>query len=89
MFKNPLTVTTFLELIDRLTGFLFLISSVLGVVMILVSAFMYMTSGGDPQKVTAAKNALLYALLGVLLAIVFLGIVPITCDILGIATPPC
>jgi hypothetical protein len=38
------------------------------VIMILVSGFRYITSGGDSNKVSAAKGALIYALVGLLIA---------------------
>ena len=45
------------------------IAGALAVVMIIYSGFMYMTSAGDSAKVTKAKNALIYAVVGVIIAI--------------------
>jgi len=38
------------------------------IIMILISGFRYMTSGGDSTKVAAAKSALIYALVGIAVA---------------------
>jgi hypothetical protein len=38
------------------------------IIMILLAGFRYITSGGDSAKVTAAKNALIYAMIGILIA---------------------
>jgi hypothetical protein len=38
------------------------------IIMILLSGFRYITSGGDSNKISGAKNALIYALVGVAIA---------------------
>jgi hypothetical protein len=38
------------------------------IIMILVSGFRYMTSGGDSAKISGAKSALIYALVGLAVA---------------------
>lgn len=38
------------------------------IIMLLVSGFRYITSGGDSNRVSAAKSALIYALVGVAIA---------------------
>lgn len=46
------------------------ISIVIGavaVIMIIMAGYKYITSGGDTGKVTAAKNALIYALIGLVI----------------------
>ncbi|HET7060360.1 MAG TPA: pilin [Candidatus Saccharimonadales bacterium] len=40
------------------------IAGIIAVIMIIVSGMRYMTSGGDSTKVSAAKTALIYALIG-------------------------
>ena len=39
-------------------------------VMILVAGFQFLTSGGDPKAVAAARTTLTYAILGVILVVV-------------------
>lgn len=39
------------------------------IIMIIVSGFKYITSGGDAGKVTSAKNTLIYALIGIAVAV--------------------
>jgi hypothetical protein len=40
---------------------------VVSVIMIIVGGFQYITSGGDSNKVTAAKNTILYAIIGLVI----------------------
>lgn len=44
-----------------------IIIGVIAVIMIMVAGFKYITSGGDTGKVTAAKNTLIYALIGLII----------------------
>ncbi len=41
------------------------IAGIVAVIMIIVSGFRFMTSGGDSGKVASARNALIYALVGI------------------------
>ena len=49
--------------------YLFTIALIIGIVMALVAAFKYLTSGGDPNKVTEAHKTLTYAAVGLAVAI--------------------
>jgi hypothetical protein len=45
------------------------IVGIVAVIMIIVSGFKYIVSGGDSAKITSAKNTLIYALIGVAVAV--------------------
>lgn len=47
----------------------------LAVIMIIFAGFTYTTSAGDAQKITTAKNMILYALIGIAVAILATSIV--------------
>lgn len=47
---------------------------VVGIFMILWAAFRYMTAGGDDDKVSSAKNTLIYGLVGIGIAILAFGV---------------
>lgn len=51
------------------------------VIIIVVAGFMYTTSGGDPAKLTRAKNAILGAVIGL---VVILSAFGITSVVLGV-----
>jgi hypothetical protein len=56
------------NLFRTIVQILSLLAGVAAVIMIIISGFRYITSGGDPQKVAGAKNALIYALVGLVIA---------------------
>lgn len=46
------------------------LAGVAAVIMVVLSGFKYITSGGDPAKVSSAKSSLIYALVGVAVVVV-------------------
>ena len=55
------------ETIRSLINILSVIIGIVAVIMIMVAGFRYITSGGASEKVAAAKNTLLYAVIGLII----------------------
>jgi hypothetical protein len=51
-------------LIIRVVNFLSAVIGIIAVIMIMIGGFRYVTSGGASEKVTNAKNTILYAVIG-------------------------
>jgi hypothetical protein len=47
----------------------------LALLMITISGLRYITSAGDPQKASSAKNGIIYALVGLIIALTAEGII--------------
>ncbi|MBP6037997.1 MAG: hypothetical protein KA604_01510 [Candidatus Saccharimonas sp.] len=52
-------------------------AGVIAVIVIVVAGYMYTTSGGDPGKLTRAKNAILSAIIGLVLVMLAFAITKI------------
>ena len=50
-------------------------ATIVAVVVIVIAGFMYTTSQGDPNKVARAKNAILYAIVGLIIVLAAVAIV--------------
>lgn len=57
------------SLVRRIIDFMLLGIAVLSVVMLIIGGFRYVVSGGQKESVTAAKNTILYAIIGLLVAL--------------------
>ncbi len=57
------------SLIEWITNIAFLIIAALSVLMIIFAAFLYITAGASPEGTKKAKNFLLYAVIGIVIAI--------------------
>ncbi|MFH1192950.1 MAG: hypothetical protein V1656_01375 [Candidatus Jorgensenbacteria bacterium] len=72
-----------------LTSWMWGILLALAVIFILYSAFLFLTSGGNEEKVKAAKNYLIYAVVAVAVGILATGIVALVGMLLNPpAAPP-
>jgi len=59
------------NIISYLYGFIIVVV----VLMAMISAYMFVTAGGNPEQVTKARNWLMYALIGLAIAVLARGIV--------------
>lgn len=46
-----------------------LLTGIASIIVIMISGFRYVVSGGDPNSVNSAKNAILYSIIGLVIAI--------------------
>lgn len=81
--QNPLGVKTVTELLSKIGGYFYGLSAAVATIMILYGAFQILTAGSNASQVTAGKNTIFYAALG--LAIVFFagGLKSLIVSILG------
>ena len=73
-----------IAIVTRITNWIFGILMAVVVVMILWAAFEFLTAGGSPEKVGAARQKLTYAVIGIVVALLARSVVPIVKLILGI-----
>jgi uncharacterized membrane protein len=65
--KCPDETSTFNNLIRTVLIFLSAIVGAVAVIMLIVGGFRYITSGGNSENVTKAKNTIIYALIGLVI----------------------
>jgi hypothetical protein len=69
ILTNPITSTSFTDLIDKVIGWILNIALVLAPLVIVYGGFLYMTAAGDTNKISMAKNIILYAVIGFMVAL--------------------
>lgn len=57
------------SVIQGIINFLLMLAAIISVIVIIVGGFRYSTSGGDANQVTAAKNTILYAVIGLVVSV--------------------
>ncbi len=77
--NKSLLPATFATIANTLT---YLVGAV-SVIMIIVGGLRYVTSNGDQKNVTAAKDTILYAVIGVVVAIVAFAVVQFVATHIG------
>lgn len=63
------------DLVASVMKVMFTTAGIVAVLIITIAAFQYVLSQGDPQKTTKAKNTILYAVVGLVIAIAGYSIV--------------
>jgi len=71
-------------IVDNVTQWFFGIFMALVVLMVFYSCFMFVTAAGDTDKVTKAREALTYAAVGAVVALLSRAVVPIARTVLGL-----
>jgi len=56
--------------ITKVVQILIMVTAVASVIMIMIGGFRYIVSTGDPSNVNSAKNSILYAIVGLVVAVV-------------------
>ena len=60
---------------NNITNLLLFIIGVLSVIMLIIGGIRYVISGGNQQAITSAKNTILYAIVGLIIAILSFAII--------------
>ena len=83
---TPDNVTEDDGLIKKVVNLLLWAIGIISVIMIIIGGIRYATSNGDSNQVTAAKNTIMYAVIGLVIAIFAYAIVKFV--FVQITTPP-
>lgn len=70
---------------ERVTSLLLFLIGAISVIMLIIGGFRYVVSGGDATAVENAKNTILYALIGIVIAFLAFAIIQF---VLGELQPP-
>ena len=76
----PENITEEDGLIKRVVNILLFIIGAIAVIMLIIGGIRYTVSGGDQSQVTSAKNTILYAIVGIIVAIFAYAIVNFVLD---------
>ena len=64
-------------ILDTVANWLFTILLTISAIIIVIAGIMFVSSGGDPEKVTGARNLILYAVIGIIVAAMAKGLMAI------------
>ena len=83
---NPLcpgSSCTFDTIFDRITDYALLVLAPIAIIIILYVGFIYMTSGGNAERVKQAHGALLWAIVGIAIVLLAKGLYLAIKSVLG------
>jgi len=84
---SPNCISTFSQLITKITDFILDIIGVLSVLMFVIAGIFYLISAGRPEWIKRGKDTALYAAIGIAIALLGKGLILVITDVIG-TTPP-
>lgn len=76
--------TSIKDIIDAVVNYIFYVGVVVAPVMILIGAFIFLTSAGDNERTTLGKRVIRWAIIGLAIILFAKGIMSIVKYILGV-----
>lgn len=80
---NPLGSQTVCELISRIASGAIMIGGAISAVLVMVGAFQFLFSAGDPKRVELGKKTILYTVIGYVILVASSAITYLVADLLG------
>lgn len=80
---NPLICGDIPCIIEVITNFIFVIGMALVPIMVILAAYNFITASGNPQKITLARNMLLYVFIGIIVMLTAKAITSLVRNLLG------
>jgi len=72
---NPLACDTIPECIEKIINFIFWVALAIVPIIIIIAGFLFLTSGGNPEKVQTAKRIIFWAVIGLAIILFAKGII--------------
>lgn len=82
--ENPLSWTTVVDLIGAITKFLTDLALIIVPLMVIISAFILLTSAGDPKKIATGKAILTWTVIGTAIILISGGIIATIKSVIGV-----
>lgn len=81
--QTPAPTIDVMTALDSITDWLFTILLVVAVIFIILAAYNFVTAAGDPEKVGTARTQVMWALIGIVVALLAKGLVILVRTMVG------
>ena len=78
---NPLTASTFEELVDNIVAFIYKLALLIAPIMFIIAGLAFITAAGDPAKIKQAKDIALWTAIGLMVVLMATGIIKVIQEI--------
>jgi len=83
VLENPLNIDSIEDLIQNIVDWIFKIALIVAPLMIIIGAFIFLTSGGNMEKVTQGKNIIKWSVIGLAIIVGSKAIIALIKNIIG------
>jgi ABC-type transport system involved in multi-copper enzyme maturation permease subunit len=78
-----LACNTIPECIEKIITFILWVAGAILPIIIIIAGFLFLTSGGDPEKVRTAKRMIFWAVVGLAIILLAKGIISLIKTVIG------
>lgn len=82
--ENPINAKEFKDVVSRFADYALTILGPLSIIVVLAAGAMYMTAGGNPERLKRANKTLLWAVIGIAIVLLAKSAELIMRDLLGV-----
>lgn len=84
---NPLSgVNNFGDLLTRISGAIVGVLAALSTIMLIIAGGMFLLSAGNPQQIQTARNAVKYAIIGIVVSVTAGTMIAIIKEVIGVTS---
>ncbi|MBU2082002.1 hypothetical protein KKH14_01090 [Patescibacteria group bacterium] len=80
---NPLASNSIMDLVDKVATWLLEVGLIISTIIIIWAAIVFMTSGGNTERVTTARKTLWYTIIGIVILLLAKGLTSLVANFLG------
>ncbi|MFH1990347.1 MAG: TrbC/VirB2 family protein [Patescibacteria group bacterium] len=80
---NPLASNSIMDLVDKVATWLLGVGLTISTIIIIWAAIVFMTSGGNTERVTTARKTLWYTIIGIVILLLAKGLTSLVANFLG------
>ncbi len=80
--RDPLSGSDIENILERIINFLLIIAAPVAVIMAIWAGYLFMTAGGNEEKVKTARKTLMYVVIGVAVLILSKGVISLVVSFL-------
>lgn len=84
--QGPDTMAKIVTMIENVAKWFTIVILMVAIIMLLYAGLLWMTAGGDEEKIKSARTTFIYALVGIFTAILAWTIVSVVKSVIGVTT---
>ena len=86
--SSPTCTCNFTDLITKIINFVLIVIGSVAVLMLVWAGILFVTSAGSPEKISKGKQALTYAIIGLVIAFAGGGLILVIKEVIGVSPTP-
>ena len=84
LIENAITIGCIPIIVGNVVYWLLILAGIAALILIIISGFKFVTSGGDPKQAEGARKTLTWAIIGLIVVLLSFGIITFIAEVTGV-----